>query len=51
MKIFSNQDAKLLAKSVFGISSALVIILQIIILLQYKSFSLGIFLTSLFLVI
>lgn len=48
MKIFSNQDAKLLAKSVFGISSALVIILQIIILLQYKSFSLGIFLTSLF---
>lgn len=48
MKIFSNQDTKLLAKSVFGISSALVIILQIIILLQYKSFSLGIFLTSLF---
>lgn len=48
MKIFSNQDAKLLAKSIFGISSALVIILQIIILLQYKSFSLGIFLTSLF---
>lgn len=48
MKIFSNQDAKLLAKSIFGISAALVIILQIIILLQYKSFSLGIFLTSLF---
>lgn len=48
MKIFSNKDAKLLAKSVFGISLALVIILQIITWLQYNSFSLSILLTSVF---
>lgn len=48
MKIFSNQDAKLLAKSVFEMSLALVVILQIIMLLQYKSFSLGILLIPIF---
>lgn len=48
MKIFSNQDVKLLAKSILGISLVLVFILQVITLLEFNSFSLGLLLMSIF---